>query len=1349
MNNIPVSASILPISPSSLFEEGFELSDTSIIPNLNIPGNFDPNSNEVELFIYDYNLKLLSSDYDFTNWKIIEGENVLELYPIENVYEKGYDIGTLYAVYNFINLELNSSFSTPYYISDISSDRTEIRIKSNILTNSDIESSYVDLKNRLENSTYFDEFYISFGGNEYHIGVNILLDTSSSPYSILIKLYDSLPPQYNVKDTLYITTKVAESQGYKISFINEDLKFDTFNYIQGPNFNIDIQDSINNSTEFFNKSQLLKTNSSGSEFHLSNRLNKKGVNLTPYGEVIASQPDDFFNDFENFIHFSSAKRRIQNFINKVKKIESYNNDKEVLYSISNPSTEVENNIKTLNNNVKDIIENFDRYEHYLYYASSSYSYPKSGSVFPYELMHSTSSATLEWLGSDIEGSTYYGGRILEASCYDNKNQNWLFYTVPEFIRENSDNSQYIEFCNMMGQHFDELWLYIKYITKKLNTTNKLYDGVPLELAKEAIKSLGYEPQGNNYNNQYLHIGLTGEDAGSFVPSTGNEIIPILNYIAVNIGYNLKYWEDYYSDDYYVERFVKEGWPHSIDDVSKEIYKRLYHNMSYLLKKKGTLSGLRQLINVWGVPSTLLRLSEFGGKSKNNINNWDFWYKRYSYALDTLLQNKYNPQASIVIPWMPLMHNKVREDKFIVPDTIQFRFKTNGPPSEEFYTQSLLVKKSNSNPSSTGFDFGIRLEYAPPTSGSYSGSNADDYKDWGRMKFYISSSAGPIESSPIYLPLFDGDWWSVMLKRNQHVSSSVSNIITDYTLHVKNKIYQQNEGNQIGFQDLVSILSVDNNLLINSSINESWNKFGTSSYDGIYLGGYISGSSVGGTILNTQDKIFLGAFQEFRYYSMPIGENIFDDYVMNPRSIEGLTSENVSSSFDILSFRADLGNELDYIFPRMYPKSEFSLDYSQTGKWIYRGEITSNLNNNQAQYFRALEPVNFSPNFYFNVTSSGNDDSTCFHETARTYIEGERNKYGYTYGHTYFYLTATEDNNPNNFYTYKVYNVSCKETGSGTCISSTPSGNYIDNYGWDVEFLSSGSNSEPFPDSSPTEQYIAGFKTGSIYNFKYEVPIPSVCDLYLYGKMVSKDYSSIHPSVSSSSPSLNIESFINPFNLSGSSSYNITLYNRGTYLESNVEDYFVSEPIVGIKNRVTNKIQVEENNNYEKVLSNLISIEQDTDELKSYTEDITNLEAVFSFQNEINDDISQTLNFDSIINILGDPKQSYTYGDRHYSGIRKLAEYYFQKYQKGNIYDYLRFIKFFDNSLFKSIKKYTPARTGVSTGILVKQHFLERNQHVLYAPRIENITIEGGISVMNNTLQIFGGPGGVVNKYNKT
>ena len=53
---------------------------------------------------------------------------------------------------------------------------------------------------------------------------------------------------------------------------------------------------------------------------------------------------------------------------------------------------------------------------------------------------------------------------------------------------------------------------------------------------------------------------------------------------------------------------------------------------------------------------------------------------------------------------------------------------------------------------------------------------------------------------------------------------------------------------------------------------------------------------------------------------------------------------------------------------------------------------------------------------------------------------------------------------------------------------------------------------------------------------------------------------------------------------------------------------------------------------------------------------------------------------------------------------------FEKYITNyNVTDFVRLIKFFDNSLFKMIEDFTPARTSLSSGVVVKQHLLERNR----------------------------------------
>jgi hypothetical protein len=146
-------------------------------------------------------------------------------------------------------------------------------------------------------------------------------------------------------------------------------------------------------------------------------------------------------------------------------------------------------------------------------------------------------------------------------------------------------------------------------------------------------------------------------------------------------------------------------------------------MSYLTKKKGTISGLRQLINIWGIPNTILRINEFGGKNKDNSDDYDLWYNRYSYAFKPL--NTEGGFAQTKIPWLPLQKNFITEGEQIVPDCIQFRFKADGVPGLAAVSRSLIAKKSDDNATS-GFILTLVVQFStidPPTTGSYSGSGS--------------------------------------------------------------------------------------------------------------------------------------------------------------------------------------------------------------------------------------------------------------------------------------------------------------------------------------------------------------------------------------------------------------------------------------------------------------------------------------------------------------------------------------------------------------------------------------------------------------------------------------------------
>ena len=165
MSIIEVSSSLSQIDPSQIFTDGFELSTQRIIPSQDFSGSFTQTLNNVEFYIYNAMNQIQYSDYDYTDYNITQDSNpnggpngqdtgginplttnIINLNPEQNVYNAGYVNGRLTAVYNFVNHELSSSISNPYYLSEISSDRTEIRLKSNYISNSEMLSSTYHLE---------------------------------------------------------------------------------------------------------------------------------------------------------------------------------------------------------------------------------------------------------------------------------------------------------------------------------------------------------------------------------------------------------------------------------------------------------------------------------------------------------------------------------------------------------------------------------------------------------------------------------------------------------------------------------------------------------------------------------------------------------------------------------------------------------------------------------------------------------------------------------------------------------------------------------------------------------------------------------------------------------------------------------------------------------------------------------------------------------------------------------------------------------------------------------------------------------------------------------------------------
>ena len=1016
---------IIPLNPNSFSSEVYSPQDESLITSLTEDNSYDLTTDYVEFFVYSLNNSIAApsgNDGTFSNYRVIDNELYVD--PEVDTNRLGISTGTVNTLYNFFRKRLSSSPQSTYYISEISSNRTEIRLDSNIISRANIIASTNEFISYREQDETFPDFYINLGSNKLYIANNILLDTDNT---VLIKLYEPLPPEVQTKTSLWVVEKISEGLAYRVEFpTTVQLPTAQQFTIQGPNFNLASKGELNNSTDNITLDGFTSPNSQ-SENQVNSFFNDPSVSISV----------DYSN-FGEFVNFSSAKSRIENFWYKVSLIES---SSALLSVIENTTTGTYNGISTtsLNAVISDTITNFDNYEYYLYFESSSDTYPKSNTEPPYENVSTGSAAAIAW----------YDNKITEAENYDDLNQDWIYYSIPEYIRDDSNNDQYLNFTNMVGQFVDnDIWVYLKDTTNKWDADNRINAGVSKDLVAQVLRDMGVKLYQNNFSSTDLYSAFLGfTDSGSLFPfpnMTGSLPTPS--------GYE------------YISNFISssdEAIP--LDDINKRIYKRIYHNLPYLLKSKGTVAGLRTLITSYGIPDTILRTSEFGGKDRNNVNDWDLWKHQFNYQYNTL------ETGFVTSSW-----NQNTDWSNPSPQTLQFRFKlpksgSNAVDNAENLSQQVLWSLDTSPQIAIGLDY-----YGDGfTSGSYSGSVPSQSFEYANLAF---TTDGFATTSSIYLPFFNGEWWSVMLTKE---GSGL------FTLYAGDKIYNGNDGSQIGFFESTSVAINPND----------WDRANNSYFPTDRRG------AIG------PYEAFSGSYQEIRYFDQAISESVFKDYVMNPQSSEG---NRINGSANQLSFRASLGGEL-------YTGSE-----------------------------------------------------------------------------------------------------------------------------------------------------------------------------------------SIHPKVSYQTPQPSFTGDVSNFTVVNPEDRTFTV---------NREWVFYDSPAVGIKNRNTDKIKRQDlvlpSGD---TLSNQKSIQQKSYTTDDYTNNLNLLEVAFSPQNQINDDIISQIGHFNIGDYIGDPRLVSSSADT-YPSLVGLSKEYFEKYTSSyDVYDYIRLIKFFDNSLFKMVKDFVPSRTGLASGIVVKQHILERQKY---------------------------------------
>jgi hypothetical protein len=635
-------AIIKPIPPSSRYDGTIlNLLGEDILQN-----SFGNIKDFIEYHVYDLNGSLLYSNTRYTNYILPEGgivsSNNVEELSIDiqsDLIEAGFEIGTFRVVYNFFRKHITKDENI-LFIRDISSNRTELQIGSTA-GQGVISLGVAQLINELNdnptgtgpvgsNAPYFEEFLLNFEGNQQYVGINIQSSDDSNVSGFFVKLLSPLPLDINENTEC----EIVEERSYPYQFevtLEEDIEEedpvnieDIINpppppppiIVDPPEIDDPVIGKFTDGGLTLRQSRSLLDNNGNINFDLLLDRNgfPRNINLTgrsnfnlstnrnrfsqyyTFSDITDNASDeDFtrflnsvsqskadidinFTSFENFIHFSSAKERLNNFKYKLELIESYSFQSQSLVINSGPSSE----IVTINNNIKEIKGNFDSFENHLYYNSSSKTWPKLNTVPPYTLYSTTSSEALLWFGSDNQSSYYYGGEILSASQFDNHNPHNLIYTLPGYILDDYElNRGYLKFVNMVGQMFDDIWVYIKALTDLYKNENNVARGISKDLIVEVLESLGFDVNNDELSEAQFYdflLGNTQNGSIYFPTGSGERLIS-----SSNLGSLPK------------------------ADIVQEKYKRIFHNLSYLYKTKGTLRGLKSLISTFCIPSDLLTI----------------------------------------------------------------------------------------------------------------------------------------------------------------------------------------------------------------------------------------------------------------------------------------------------------------------------------------------------------------------------------------------------------------------------------------------------------------------------------------------------------------------------------------------------------------------------------------------------------------------------------------------------------------------------------------------------------------------------------------------------------------------
>ncbi len=699
----------------------FSIDDLNLLKNVPRKSIIDPKKVDysnyaVELHIYSPSGEWINGSHNVHFATIPESQQSLQHLQIDLQREfRNLNIsrGNFKIAINYHHNWIGNDWNAPLYISDISPDRTELKLSfAELLTTSDNKKTptitladsitmlarYLGFTNVLERSY----FAINFGYNNVFKVTNLKFDSNNN---VIVKLYKPLSDEFTEKNRLWLVSQVTNPYLDNVN-LSTPAPAKQYNTLKNANFELDFNYGTSTETDFKTWNDLLDTTTSTSQqiidSYFSGSIDDVGLGID-------------YTDFNNFIQYSSAEERISNFKFKLELIEYYDSQLYVLNSASgSDSGSLQNNIATNQSRRDNVVGGFDAFERWLYNepTSSIFTHGVTGSLVPWPKYIQSGSWKLHHTTSSL-GTTWYNGFIQSASLYDIANENALVKFIPEFVRTDDNNDQFVLFVNMIGHHYDILWSYINKLTATYTVEEHPKLGVSKELLHDIAGSLGWQLVNGKQTEQLWQYKLGTNSSGSY-QSTGS-------------------------------MFSKSG-----EDITHEVWRRIVNNMPYILKTKGTGRSIKALMSAYGIPNTLLSIREYGGPKVEQISP-KLTEDRFAYALRLNGTSYVSMSRNLYTSSLGTFTGGQRP-----ADTIEFRIR----PS---VTQSMSVISCNNN-TDTITHWNIGLEHTA----SYSGSS-----NYGRLNFYFLTGSLYQSASTEYVPLYNGDFWNIRIWTNSPFTSSVN------------------------------------------------------------------------------------------------------------------------------------------------------------------------------------------------------------------------------------------------------------------------------------------------------------------------------------------------------------------------------------------------------------------------------------------------------------------------------------------------------------------------------------------------------------------------------------------------